>query len=133
MIEYSLKRIARSKIATFGVMIDNNGIPFCLSLENSWKDNKPNVSCIPFGRYICKRVKSPKYGNTFEITNVNSRSHILFHWGNWAKNTLGCVLLGEEFAVLKNEPAIASSKNAFNEFLNKLRGIDSFILNIYEV
>jgi len=129
-MELILKRITDNGKVTFGVLIENN-IPFCVTLENPWIDNKTDVSCIPVGTYICKRVNSPKYGNTFEITNVPNRTHVLLHSGNWARDTKGCILLAEQFEVLNGEPAVAQSKKGYTEFMNKVKDKDEFTLKIY--
>ena len=126
-----LRRIAQNGLYTFGVLIDQ-GAPFAVTLELSWNDNQTDISCIPSGFYVCKRVQSPKFGNTFEIMNVINRKNILFHWGNKVKDTQGCVLVGEEFAVMDGERAIASSVRGFSEFMqiNKDKNeFDLFILD----
>ena len=125
-----LKRIAQNDDGTFGVLIDGMVTPFALTLENRWRNNEKNISCIPEGWYICKRIISPRFGETFQITEVPGRSHILFHWGNLDDDTQGCVLLGEEFGVLGGETAILSSKRAFKEFMTRLDGLDKFALNV---
>lgn len=73
---------------------------------------------------------SPKYGETFEITDVDGRTHILFHWGNYPSNTEGCVLLGTSRAA--DVPAVWSSKAAHAEFMEQLAGVEEFALTIYE-
>nr|WP_321513145.1 DUF5675 family protein [uncultured Pseudodesulfovibrio sp.] len=100
------------------------------TLENPWLDNARNISCIPAGEYVCRRVISPKYGETFEITFVPGRTHILFHWGNYPDNTEGCVLLGSSRAV--DVPAVWSSKAAHAEFMETTRDVEEFTLSIYE-
>jgi hypothetical protein len=124
-----LKRVAANEYGTFGVLINNN-VPFAVTLERPWNNNQRNISCIPTGRYVCKRVQSPKFGNTFEITNVTGRSHILFHKGNLDDDTHGCILIGEEYGKLKGEPAILASKKGFNEFKEILERENSFDLII---
>ena len=47
------------------------------TLEEEDQGNRRNVSSIPAGTYIVKRVDSPRFGDTFEITGVPNRSHIL--------------------------------------------------------
>ena len=42
------------------------------TLENPWLDNEPYVSCIPKGNYKCHRVDSPRYGDTFQVMNVEA-------------------------------------------------------------
>jgi len=116
---------------TFGSMVFLDE-PICNTLEPYHRDNASNVSCIPAGQYLCKRVKSPTYGNTFEVTGVQGRSSILIHYGNTAKNTQGCIVLGEEFGRLKGDTAVLSSKRAFQEFMSLLEGCDEFTLTIVD-
>jgi len=124
---FRLHRIADITDGIFGVLKDDK-IPFCLTLEN-------NDYYIPDGTYICKRVNSPKFGNTFEITGVNNRTHILFHSGNIEEHSLGCVILGEQFETVKIKNydlknGVLSSKMAFAEFLRRTEGINEFKLII---
>jgi len=124
-----LKRIASNSDGVFGVLIHENR-PFALTLERPWLDNVKSLSCIPAGQYRCERVDSPHFGNTFEVTNVPDRTHILFHKGNIEDDTHGCILVGEQFEPLNGKDAILSSKKGFEEFLSKMKGIDSFPLTI---
>lgn len=127
-----LKRVADTEIGTFGVLIDS-GVPFAVTLENPWQNNLRFVSCIPEGTYRCKRVDSPNFGDTFKIMDVPDREDILFHWGNTDEDTLGCVLVGEEFGKLYGQGAILRSKNGFNEFMEKLSGVEEFTLVIQSI
>lgn len=102
-----------------------------MTLELPWEDNLPNVSCIPTGAYNCRKVISPKFGKTFEVTNVPDRSHILFHKGNIADDTHGCIIVGELFDPLNGESAVLSSGKAFKEFLLRLKNQDTFLLTIF--
>jgi hypothetical protein len=128
MKEVSLLRVAVTEDGIFGVLMDE-GIPFCVTVEN-------NDYVFPDGRYICKRVNSPTYGNTFEITGVSGRSHILFHWGNWEDNSLGCVIVAEKFEPIYNKKlgrikaGIAESKKAFDEFIDRTTNIDEFLFSV---
>ena len=127
-----LTRIASNhQHGTFGALTIN-GQPICLTLEPYTRDNERNISCIPTGQYICNRVDSPKYGDVFEVSNIQNRSHVLFHWGNRDKDTEGCILLGEEFGLLHGDWSVLSSKKAFNEFMNILKEEDQFTLTITE-
>ena len=121
-----IRRVATNENkGTFGVLVFEN-IPFALSLERQWLDNKKNVSCIPAGEYICKRVDSPRFGNTFEVTDVENRSHILFHKGNLYDDSHGCILVGEEFGQLGSDSGILSSKAGYNEFMSIMSDVDEF-------
>lgn len=123
-----LKRVAANDDGTFGVLVDSGLIPFALTCEDKWLFNQKNISCIPQGHYNCARVNSPRFGNTFEVTEVPGRTHILFHRGNTHEDTQGCILVGEEFGYLGDRVAILSSKKGFDEFLRRLEGIDEFSL-----
>jgi hypothetical protein len=125
-----LKRVAHTDTATYGVLIKDGNIPFAVTLENPWLENNPRVSCIPFGTYTCKRVQSPRFGNTFEITGVAGRSHILFHAGNISADTLGCVLVGHGFDFVRGEEGIVGSKKEFDEFLALQKNVNEFTLTI---
>ncbi|TAL13952.1 hypothetical protein EPN95_04665 [Patescibacteria group bacterium] len=124
---FTLKRILYAPTETFGALICD-GVPFLLSLEDPWKDNEPHISCIPKGNYVCKRIISPKFGETFEIMDVPGREHILFHAGNTHEATEGCILTGLSFGKVGGVNGILSSKKAFSVFMARLKGIKQFNL-----
>jgi len=75
-----------------------NGEFLCYTLENPWYKNKRNVSCIPVGLYDV-RLRLPRESATRDyvhllVKEVPNRSYILFHIGNTAKDTKGCILTG---------------------------------------
>lgn len=120
-------RISYSKNATFGVFLNELDMPFAVTAELPWKDNMVGLSCIPAGTYTCKRTISPHFGETFEITEVPRRTHILFHKGNIPmQDSKGCILVGEQF----EPPGIIHSGHGFGEFMSLLKGIESFNLTI---
>lgn len=135
-----LKRMCMTDHGTFGVMIDQDvtPYPFCVTLELPWKDNKPEVSCIPKGEYRIQRVQSPKFGNVFQVMNVPNRFHILIHKGNFTTDALGCILLGEYFNQGLNPKAdkvftsVQSSGAAYNEFNKIMFGQEEGTLVIEE-
>ena len=118
-----------SKHGTFGVLIGED-FPMLSTLEPPDKNNQRDISCIPEGHYVCKRFNSPKFGDTFKITDVPNRGDIIFHWGNRVHETKGCVLLGLRFGRLNDEPAVISSKVAHKQFMEALEGEDEFALVI---
>lgn len=129
----TIKRISMTPLGTYGVMLNQALIPFAVTAERPWLGNKINVSCIPAGLYTCRRIKSPKYGDTFEICDVEGRTDILFHKGNRVKDSKGCVLVAESFGTLHNQMAVLASKHGYDEFMDILEGIDEFELLIEEV
>ena len=129
MKNITIKRVAYLPNETPGVILDE-GVPFALTLERPWRNNDPDVSCIALGVYICNRVLSPKFGDTFQVMNVPGRDHILFHKGNTEADTHGCILVGEQFEPLEQKFAIWHSGPGFSEFLSRLKGINEFELTI---
>ena len=117
---------------TYGVLL-NEGIPFALTLERPWLENMPNVSCIPAGRYKAIRHVSPTFGETYWLQDVPGRSEILFHKGNVAAHSEGCILLGESFSHVMGENGITQSKEAFAEFMRILEGQREFIIEIEDI
>lgn len=85
-------------------------------MEPPWKNNQKNESCIPEGDYSAVRFDSPRYGHTLKLINVPDRSDIIFHTGNNANDTDGCILTGSGFADWNKSVAIVDSKTAFAEF-----------------
>lgn len=132
MIEVDLKRGYRTDAVTLG-MLQIKGVKHdpIYTLENPWKFNKVRVSCIPTGRYECEPYSGTKYKDVYIVKNVVNRSAILIHWGNYERNTAGCVLLGMASGPMNGEAAIQNSKKAVNYF-KELIGKNKFILNIGE-
>ena len=124
-------RLEESEQGTLGAMTID-GEAFCCTLEPSDEDNQRNISCIPRGDYVASRIKSPRFGDTFEVLDVPGRTYILFHAGNTERNTKGCVLLGQYFGKLKGERAVLNSGNTFKAFLKRMKDVDSFYLDITE-
>ena len=95
------------------------------TLEPPWKENIPNLSCIPHGEYLVRPHRSPRFGRCLCVTAVPDRTHILIHAGNlggdtesgYRSHTLGCILPGMrrgrlpaqgrvQAAVLASRPAV---------------------------
>ena len=98
MINLLLIRDTFSKDSTIGELFIN-GERFCDTLENPWLDNQRNISCIPEGEYPV-RLRLARESATREylhllVQDVPNRDYILFHRGNFPKDTSGCILLGQ--------------------------------------
>ena len=97
MINLLLIRDTFSKVSTLGELF-LNGERMCDTLENPWIDNQRNISCIPEGEYPV-RLRYPRESGTRDylhllVQDVPNRDWILFHRGNTAKDTSGCILVG---------------------------------------
>jgi hypothetical protein len=89
-----------------------NSHKLCDTLELPYKNNNKDVSAIPCGLYdICVRsgADSTKYKYVhLQVLEVPNRSFILFHIGNTAKDTKGCILTG----MSRKDDMILNSKKA---------------------
>jgi len=117
---------------TFGVLIFNTET-FCWTLEPSDELNQKNISSIPAQQYLCNRVVSPTFGETFRIANVPLRDHVLFHKGNEVDDTEGCIIVAQTQGKLRGNRAILNSGNTFKAFMKRLEGYQQFHLTIKEV
>lgn len=124
MLNLFLRRFHLSDKATQGALLGPDGL-VCLTLELPWKDNLPEISCIPCGSFVATEVKSPKFGRTFDVS-VPSRSYIRFHRGNSAEDSLGCILPVTGFVKYFG----VNSGAAFGTFLDELRGVKQFRLHV---
>lgn len=125
-------RVEESYRGTFGVLTICDHA-FCVTLEPPDECNRRNISNIPDSQYMCKRIESPQFGETFEIINVPGRSHVLFHAGNFVGDTRGCVILAQHFGKLYGKRAVLNSGKTFEKFVEGFKDINQFSLTIKEV
>lgn len=124
-----LVRVAEHKDATLGVLC-LDGHPMFVTLEDKWRDNERNVSCIPKGSYIVALHKSPKFGKCYQVVNVPNRSDILIHAGNTHVDTQGCILLGMMYGSMGTANAILSSRTAVTAFMHEMNGVEAATLEV---
>lgn len=113
----TLTRIQDDGKQTIGVLV---GEKFrCFTLELAWKNNERKISCIPKGEYRVTRRYSAKYGTHYEINNVQNRTAILIHTGNYHTDILGCILVGNGLKDINKDGHIdvIDSKTALNTLL----------------
>jgi len=130
-------RTKRSDHGTEGILSVGNFS--CFTLELPWKDNQPNISCIPEGTYPVSIRISPKYNKVYHVSNVEDRKHILIHSGNLAGNVSkglkthvqGCILLGKYRGILVNQKAVLYSRPTVSAFMLFL-DFEPFELIIHE-
>lgn len=116
-----LIRHETSDEGTIGILKINKMV-FCTTLEPPDLQNAKNTSNIPTGQYVCEFIRSPKFGNTYEVQGVPERSSILFHAGNTADHTKGCILLGQYPDKLRGNRAVMNSGNTFKKFMRSVDG-----------
>ena len=99
-MELKLKRVAKLPTYTIGHLYNGDQY-LCDTLEDTWRDlNKvPKVygqTAIPEGRYRIVMTWWAKHNKEIPILlNVPYFDGILIHAGNTAKDTEGCILVGE--------------------------------------
>lgn len=129
-MKLKIKRVSIIESGAFGVFLDEQSIPFAVTLEHTY--GSINMLKINPGTYQCTRTYYNKGGyETFEI-HVPGHSRILLHKVNIEDDLDGCVGVAEEFGTLNDKPAILQSgthpDKGFNEFMHKLSGLDWFDL-----
>lgn len=113
---------------TIGVLSIPDKSFSCYTNELPWKDNQRNISCVPRGEYLVKIRQSPKYGTIFHLTDVDGRSYILIHAGNYAgdivkgyrSDTQGCLLVGHKVGVLAGQRVVLNSRTTLLRFMNTM-------------
>lgn len=137
--EVSILRYESTDQGTFGLVRCPAQDIKLHSIELPWRDNQPNVSCIPAGKYRCFVRQTSKYGMAYEVGEVPGRTAILIHLGNWAgdtekgfrSNSYGCILLGLCRGIVYEQRAILNSRAAIYEFMDKMNR-QPFTLNILD-
>lgn len=110
-----INRLRTDKNGTFGEMKfdDPASDTICVTAELPWDENLPDKSCIPSGSYVFESFISPVHGQTWKAKDVPGRSNIEIHEGNLPnKDSLGCIIVGENFGELGGLPAVLNSKVA---------------------
>lgn len=128
-MELTLNRKIKDNITSIGEMLID-GVFDCFTLEDKdrgltqfmqlsevEKLKVQNETAIPTGRYEV----AINYSNRFKrlmpiLLNVPDYAGVRIHWGNYCKDTDGCILLG----TTKDKDFIGHSVDAFNAFMEKL-------------
>lgn len=116
MIE--ITRLEQTDKGTLGVILVDGKV-VCYSLELPWNNNQQNVSCIPTGTYQCILEYSNRYKtDLFELKDIEGRSEVKFHKGNYLKDIKGCILTGTDPGYDENgDRAVWNSDKAFKKFM----------------
>jgi hypothetical protein len=115
----------------FSELSDSKGNIVAYTLEHSY-GNAPKIT-----NGVWKCVRGPhRLHNmtedfiTFEITGILGHKDLLFHWGNYNKDSEGCVLMGESDLMNAGVEMITNSKTTFGKWMTSLDGIDEFELTV---
>ena len=133
---YKLTRREYRKDGIFSELVDANGKLIAHTLEHAYDDGKGGWEPkITPGSHTCIRGPHRLHNMTsdfitFEVTGVAGHSDLLFHWGNWNKDSEGCILLGNGIAQSSQGQMVTASRPTFEEFMAGLNGVDSFTLDV---
>ena len=97
MINLLLIRDTFTEESTIGELF-LDGERICDTLERPYFNNQRNISCIPEGEYpvrlrLARESASRDYLHLL-VQDVPNRDWILFHRGNYPKDTSGCIVVG---------------------------------------
>lgn len=131
-----LRRFKEINDATIGRLTAvTTGEFLCNTLEDLQREIKiKNSTAFPAGKYYVQKTWSPRFKQNMWLIYTTPQGDInkdgmffngvRIHWGNYAKDTDGCVLVGN----YKNGALIENSKTTYKELLKKLP--DKFILEV---
>ena len=129
-MELKLIRETRTDDSTIGKMYINE-IYHCYTLEDKERAVKvQNVTAIPKGKYEV----IVNFSNRFQqqmplLLNVPNFEGVRIHWGNYSKDTEGCILLGTS----KSVNMIGNSRVAYAKFMsiiNKVAKTEKIFITI---
>lgn len=127
------------------------GEQVAVTIEHAYQRAQPSdeapryLPITPPGVYTCVRGKhrldsmpTGEVFETFEITGVAGHSGLLFHWGNFNRDSKGCVCVGEKEVVTANDydhidgpdHMVTNSRATFKHFMDLQNGVNSFTLTV---
>ena len=122
----------------FSTLTDSLGNEIAKTLEHSYSDGNGGFEPkIPPGQYNCVRgmhrlEKMTHDFETFEITGVDGHSNLLFHVGNFNKDSTGCVLVGGSLESDDSPCWVCHSRDAFYHFMKLQTVCNQFILTVID-
>lgn len=134
-----LYRFLSDRDGTVGLlMVDWRRV--CFVGELPWKDNRANVSCIPNGLYQVEylaRSASGRYQDVYHVREVDGRTGILIHKGNYTgdrelgmrSDSWGCLLPGSRVGRLSGQRCVLASGSALMD-LHDVVGRNDFELEV---
>lgn len=132
---FTLKRIQYEADGIFGRLMDDAGNVVAVTLEHAFFQADGSVlpklyngtfTCV-LGDHTLEHHPAPF--KAYEIIGVVGHSKILIHFGNFNRDSDGCVLVGS--AMIQGSAGqnmITNSQNTFAEFMKLTAGIESFAL-----
>lgn len=91
----------------------------CFTLELPDLDNAKNISCIPAGTYKYEKRDSPSLGRVIHLLDVENRTWIYIHAGNYTSQIQGCILVGDSVTDMNGDgiPDVTRSIKVFQDLM----------------
>ena len=130
-MKLKLERLKKTEDSVLGKLYVDDVFQ-CYTLEDTDRllEGKTKIAgktAIPVGEYkVVKRFSSKFNIVTPYLLDVPEFSYVLIHWGNTAKDTDGCILVGEKQA----DNSIVGSRNAFKALMLKLAVVGEATITI---
>jgi hypothetical protein len=130
-----LLRVQFNADGILGRLLDADRVQLAATMEHSY-DGIPK---LPAGTYRCLRgvhrlPHRPDHPfETFEVMGVPGHTGILFHVGNFNRDSDGCILLGRTATMtMEGWPMLTQSQTTFDRFMLDLEGVSSFSLQVQD-
>jgi hypothetical protein len=129
MSDAILQRLETSNQGTFG-RLAAAGLGL-FSGELPWRDNAPNVSCVPAGAYLCVFTHSPRFGrHLYLLGAVPARAGVRVHPANfmgaadmgYRSQLNGCISVGERVGWMDGQKVVLLSQPAVRRLESLFRG-----------
>jgi len=126
-----LTRTSKEPTGIYGTFTSEDGSFNCVTLEHAFPQTDGTYApIIQPGTYTCTlgtfTLEGYPPGQYYQITGVTGHTDVLIHFGNFNKNSDGCVLLGQE----RSGNMITNSDKTFEAFMTYMNGNNSFQLTI---
>lgn len=117
-MEIKVIRETFTEDSTIGKMYIN-GKFHCFTLEDKVREQKiQNITAIPKGRYEVILNFSNRFQQQMPLLlNVPNYEGVRIHWGNYSKDTDGCILVGSTKAV----NMIGNSRTQYAKLMTELK------------
>ena len=123
----------KQTLGTLEVKDDYGNVVFnCLTLELPYNHNVKFISRIPQGEYEVEKRISDRLNEHFHVLDVDNRTFIMIHAGNYYTDIRGCILVGKTLKDINSdgEKDVTESRKTLDILLNLLP--DYFELQIFD-
>ena len=139
-MDFSLNTTDQRSDGIFGQIVDDQGNVIAYTLEHAYPDGSGGwVPKLARGQtYTCQRSQHRLEGMsapfiTFQVMDVPdfqgaSVTNILIHWGNYDRDSEGCILVGANEVFDGTEEMVTNSKVTWEKLMSLQDGVDQFQL-----